>query len=154
MFVGAASCVDEHKLNPRWLRLFFPLHVPSSPWHTVGLDYMTHLHVSNGFDSVLIVVDHMTCMAHFMPCTRSVTTEETANLFLQGVYILHGLPRVMVSDCDPKLVSGFWKTLLRRLGTQLNMSSNRHTETGGLTERVSITFQQLLRCSCCYDGPS
>jgi hypothetical protein len=130
----------------------YPLPVPPRPWHTVGLDYLTHLHVSNGFDSVLIVVDHQTRMVHFLPCIESVTTEETANLFLQGVYRLYGLPRVVVSDRDPIFASGFWKTLWRRLGTRLNMSSCRHPETDGLMERVNCTFQKLLRCLCCYDG--
>jgi putative transposase len=32
------------------------------------------------------------------------------------------------------------------------MSSSRHPETDGLTERMNITFQQLLRSFCCYDG--
>jgi hypothetical protein len=91
-------------------------------------------------------------MAHFLPCTETVTAEETATLFLQGVYRLHGLPRVLVCDRDPKSVSAFWQTLWRRLGTRLNMSSSRHPETDGLTERVNNTFQQLLRCFCCYDG--
>jgi hypothetical protein len=72
--------------------------------HTVRLDYLTHLHVSNGFDNELIVVDHLTRMAHFMPCTESVFAEETATLFLQGVYRLHGLPRVLVSDRGPKFI--------------------------------------------------
>jgi hypothetical protein len=62
----------------------YPLPDPPTPWHRVGLDYLTHLLVSNGFDSVLIVVDHLTRMAHFRPCTTSVTSEETANLLLQG----------------------------------------------------------------------
>jgi hypothetical protein len=53
---------------------------------------------------------------------------------------------------DPKFVSGFWQTLWRRLGTGLNMSSGRQSETNGLTERVNNTFQQLLRCFCCHDG--
>jgi hypothetical protein len=57
-----------------------------------------------------------------------------------------------MSDRDPKFVSDFWQTLWRRLGTRLNMSSNRHPERDGLTERVNNTFQQLLRCFCCYDG--
>jgi hypothetical protein len=65
---------------------------------------------------------------------------------------LHGLPRVLVSDRDPKFVSAFWQTLWRRLGTRLNMSSNPQAETNGLTERVNNIFQQLLRCFCCYDG--
>jgi hypothetical protein len=133
----------------------YPLHVPPIPWHTVGLDYLIHLLESNGFIRVLIVVDHLTRMAHFLPCTETNTAEETATLFLHGVYRLHGLPRVLtvlISDRDPKFASGLWQALWRRLGTRLNMSSSPHTETDELTDRVNNTFQQLLRCFCCYDG--
>jgi hypothetical protein len=129
------------KIRPHMAATLYPLLVPPRPWHTVSLDYLTHLPESNGCNSVLIVVDHLTRMAHFLPCTEFVTAEETATLFLQGLYRLHGLPRVLVSDRDPKFVSGFCQTLWRRLGTRLNMSSNRHPETYGLSERVSITFQ-------------
>jgi transposase InsO family protein len=73
-------------------------------------------------------------------------------LFLQRVYRLHGLPRTLISDRDPKFASGFSQALWRRLGTRLNMSSGRHPVTDGLTERVNNTFQHLLRCCCCYDG--
>jgi hypothetical protein len=51
--------------------------------------------------------------------------------------ILHGLPRVLVSDRDPKVVLGLSQTLWRRLGTRLNMSSNRHLETDGQTESIA-----------------
>jgi hypothetical protein len=131
---------------------FYPLLFPPRPWHTISLDYLTHLHKSNGFNNVLIVVDHLTRMAHFLPCVATVTTEETATLFLQGLYRLHELPRVLISDRDPKFVNCFWQTLWRRLGTRLNMSFSRHLETSGLTERVNNTIQQLLRCFCCYDA--
>jgi hypothetical protein len=67
--------------------------------------------VRNGFDNVLILVDHLTRMPYFLPCKESVTTKETAKLFLTGVYRLHGLPRVLVSDRDPKFVNGLWPTL-------------------------------------------
>jgi hypothetical protein len=53
-------------------------------------------------------------MAHFMPCTESVTAEE-ATLFLHGVSRLYGLPRVLVSDREPKFDSGFWQTLCPEL---------------------------------------
>jgi hypothetical protein len=72
--------------------------------------------------------------------------------FLHGIYRLHGLPRVLVNDRDPKFVNGFSQTLWRRLGTRMNMCSYRHPEKDGLSERVNNTFQQLLLCSCCYDG--
>jgi hypothetical protein len=107
----------------------YPLHVPPRPWHISDIDYLTHLRVSNGFESVLIVVDHLTRMAHFMPCIGSVTTEKAATLLIHGVYRLHGLPRVLVSDPNPKFVTGFWQTLWRRLRTRLNMSSRRYPET-------------------------
>jgi transposase InsO family protein len=87
-----------------------------------------------------------------LPCLETVTAEETATLFLHGAYRLHGLPRVLVNDRDPKFVSAFWHPFWRRLGTRLNMSSSRHPETYGLTERVNNTFQQPLRCFYCYDG--
>jgi hypothetical protein len=59
----------------------YPLHVTPRPWHIVGLGYLTHLLVSNGFDSFMIVVEHLTRIAHFLPCTQSVTIKETASLF-------------------------------------------------------------------------
>jgi hypothetical protein len=108
--------------------------------------------MSNGFDSVLIVVNHLAQMAYFMPCTQSVATEETPTLFFLGVYRLHGLPRVQVSYRNPKFVFGYSQALWRRLGTRLSMPSKRDPETCGITERVNMTFQQLRRCFCCYDG--
>jgi hypothetical protein len=104
----------------------YPLLVPPGPWHTFGIDYLTHLRESNGFNNVQFVVDQLTRMAQFMPCTKTTTAEQNATLFLQGVYRLHGLPNVLVSDRDPKFVGGFWETIWRRLGTRLNISSNRH----------------------------
>jgi hypothetical protein len=144
--------IRRAKIPPHMAATLYPLHVPPRPWHTIGFDYLTHLPKSNGFNSVLIVADHLTRMAHFIPCTKTVTAEETATLFLKGAYRLHGLPHVLVNDRDRKFVSGFRQTLWQRLGTRLSMSSSRHPETNGLRESVNITFQQLLRCLCCHDG--
>jgi hypothetical protein len=60
----------------------YPLPVSPRMWHTIGLDYLKHLPVSNGFDNVLVEVDHLTRTAHFLPCIERITAEETANLFL------------------------------------------------------------------------
>jgi hypothetical protein len=57
------------EIQPQMAATLYPLHVSPIPWHTVGLDYLTYSHVRNGFDSVLIVVDHLTRVAHFLPCT-------------------------------------------------------------------------------------
>jgi hypothetical protein len=65
--------------------ILYPFHVPRRPWHTLRLDNLTHLRVSNGFDFVLIVVDHLSRAVHFLPCIESVTTEEIGKLFSHGV---------------------------------------------------------------------
>jgi hypothetical protein len=140
------------KIQPQMAATIYTLHDPPTPWHTVGIDYLTHLPMSNGFENVLIMVDHLTRIAHFLPCIESQTKEEIADSFLQGVYKIHGLPRVPNSDREPKFVGGSWQTLWRRLGTRLDMSSSRHPETDGLTERVNNTFHHLRRCFCCSDG--
>jgi hypothetical protein len=57
----------------------------------------------------------------------------------------------MLSDRNPEFMSGFSQAPWRRLGTRLSMSSNRNPETAGLTERISITFQNFLQCFCYYD---
>jgi hypothetical protein len=109
--------------------------------------------MSNGFDNMLIVVDHLTRMPHFLPCIESVTAEETVSLFLHGVYKIHGLPRVLASDRDPKPVSGYWQPPWTSCpGTRLNMSSSRHPKTDRQTERVNNTFHQFMPFFCCYGG--
>jgi hypothetical protein len=84
------------KIHPHMAATLYPLLVPPQTWHAVGLNYLAHLLVSNSFVSVLIETDHLHRTAHSLPCTKSVATKETVNLFLHGVYLLHRLPRVLV----------------------------------------------------------
>jgi hypothetical protein len=64
------------KIQPQMAATLNLLLVPPGPWHAVGLPYFKNSSFSNGFGSVLIVVDHLTRMAHFLPCTEGVTIEE------------------------------------------------------------------------------
>ncbi len=85
-------------------------------------------------------------MADFVPCHKEITAEETTHLFIDNCYRLHGVPKVIVSDRDPRFVGNFWQSFMRKLNTKLNMSTARHPQTDGLTERVNETMQILLRC--------
>jgi hypothetical protein len=66
-------------MQPQVAATLYPLPIPPRPWHTVGLDYLLE---SNGFNNVLNAVDYLPQMAQFLPCTKTVTAEETATLFL------------------------------------------------------------------------
>jgi hypothetical protein len=75
------------------------------------MDFIMDLPTVRAKNSILVVVDRLTKMAHFTPCSKSITTEETAQLILDGIVRLHGLPEEIVSDKGPQFASKFWRRL-------------------------------------------
>ncbi|CAI7759382.1 unnamed protein product [Closterium sp. NIES-54] len=102
----------------------------------------------SGNDAVLVVVDHLTKMAHFAPCRTTNTAEETARLFISTVVRLHGIPLAIISDRDLKFTSKFWKETWAQYGTKLQFSSAYHPQTDGQTERTNQTMEQMKRTNC------
>ena len=58
---------------------------------------------------------------------------------------LHGIPKAIVSDRDPKFTSKFQKGLFKEFGTKLNLSTTYHPQTDGKTERVNQVIEDMLR---------
>ena len=126
--------------------LLQPLPIPERPWSSVSLDFITDLPRTNaGFDAILVVVDRLTKMAHFIPTVTTVDAPGTAELMLREVVRLHGLPQTLVSDRDPRFVSLFWETLFKLMGTKLALSTPYHPQTDGQTERMNRTLEEMLR---------
>ena len=84
-----------------------PLPIPTRPRLSVSLDWITDLPPSHYHDAVLVVVDHPTKQAIFIPTTKSMATPDVASLFVQHVVRVHGLPQTLVSDRDPVFTSHF-----------------------------------------------
>ena len=68
-----------------------------------------------------------------------------ADIFLKQNFRLHGIPKVIMSDRDPKFTGNFWKSLFQGLNTTLNFSTSFHPQTDGKTERVNQVLEDLLR---------
>jgi hypothetical protein len=98
-----------------------------------------------GCDSIFVVVDRFSNMAHFIPCQMTSDGTHVANLFFKEVLRLHSLPRSIVSDKETKFVGHFWRTLWKNLGTDISFNSAYHPQTDGQTEVVNISLGNLLR---------
>jgi hypothetical protein len=125
--------------NPRhWpYRLLQLLPIPETPWTSISMDFIVDLPKSKSFDSVFVVVDRLTKMAHFVPCNKTITCKETTRLFLENVYKYHGLSDDIISDHGTQFTSKFWQSMFKILQVKINLSSAYHPQTDGQTEQMN-----------------
>ena len=122
-----------------------PLPIPETRWSTISVDFIVELPKSNGYDAIMVAVDSVSKMVHFIPMTTTVSALGSARLYLRNVWKLHGLPDRVVSDRGPQFVAEFTKELYRLLGIELATSTAYHPQTDGQTERVNQELEQYIR---------
>ena len=110
------------------------------------MDFINGLPTSGSYNCILAVIDKFTRYGHFIPLRHPFTAQKVAEAFVDNIYKLHSMPKVIVSDRDPIFTSLFWQAVHKQTGTQLKMSTAYHPETDGQTERVNQQVECFLRC--------
>ena len=140
------TCQRTKASNQRPPGLLQPIPLPATNWEQVTMDFITQLPTSSaGNDAIFVCVDRLSKMVHFAATKTNAAAPEIANLFMNTIFRLHGLPKVIISDRDPRFTGNFWSTLFKTLGTNLAMSTAYHPQTDGQTERANRTLEQMLR---------
>lgn len=150
-FVTSCDICQRNKtVHHKPYGLLQSLPVPQTPWSSISMDFIVQLPESNGSTAILVVVDRLTKMAHFIPTTDNVDAEGTVALFLKHVFSAHGLPDDIVSDRGATFTALFTQSMMKSLGVTQNLSTAFHPQTNGQTERTNATLEQYLRCFTNY----
>ena len=113
------------------------------------MDLITDLPLSEGFDSILVVVDQgLTKGVILIPCNKTITAEGTAQLLFKNLYKRFGLPDKIISDRGPQFASKAFIELLKLLGIKSALSMAYHPQTDGATERVNQEIEAYLSIYC------
>jgi hypothetical protein len=111
------------------------LPIPTWKWEDISMDFIVGLPgTTKGFDSIWVIIDRHTKIAHFLPIKTDHPVAVYAQLYIARILSLHGVPKTIVSDRGPQFVSKFWEDLHKSLGTKLLHSTTYHPQTSGQTE--------------------
>ncbi|GKB51488.1 putative reverse transcriptase domain-containing protein [Tanacetum coccineum] len=125
--------------------------IPMWKWERITMDFVTKLpKISNGHDTIWVIVDRLIKSAHFIPTRETDSMETLTRLYIKEIVSRHDVPISIISYHDSHFTSRFWQSLQSSLGTQLDMSTTYHPETDGQSERTIQTLKDMLR-ACVID---
>jgi hypothetical protein len=141
-------CQKNKSKHTPYLGLLAPLPTPESSWTHVSMDFVEGLPFSASKNVILVVVDRFSKYAHLIALNHPYTAQDVVTLYMDNVFKLHGLPKVIVTDRDPIFTSSVWQALFKSLKVELHLSSAYNPQTYGQTERVNQCLENYLRCMC------
>jgi len=89
-----------------------PLEIPVWKWDNISMDFVIHLpRFFKGHDTIWVIMDRLTKSAHFLAINLRMSMAKLAQLYIEEIIQLHGVPSSIVLDRDPRFTSRFWQTL-------------------------------------------
>jgi hypothetical protein len=147
---GCDTCTRTKIFPAKPIGELYPHSIPDGPWQKVSTDMIVQLPESNGYDSILVVVDRLSKMIRLAPTTTEVTSIGVAKLYRDHVWRSHGMPIEILSDRGSTFASAVMRELNKLLGITTHLTTAYHPQSDGQTERINQEVEQYLRIFCNY----
>lgn len=131
-------CQQIKHITRKSAGLLQPISIPAGVWEDLSMDFVTHFPSSQGFTTIMVVVDRFSKGVHFGALPMQFTAFKVATLFMDTI-------RSIISNRDPIFISSFWKELFKMSGTTLRLSTTYHPQADGQTKVMNRTLEQYLR---------
>jgi hypothetical protein len=106
-------------------------------WNSLGLSLEN--------DSILVIMDRLVKVAHFVPINTTYTGPQLADFYSSRIVCFHGVPMRIVSDRETQVISKFRERLHETMATHLNLSSAYYPQIDGQTKQVNQIHENMLR---------
>ena len=101
--------------------------IPVWKWDKISMDFVTGLlRTRRQHDVIWVIVDRLTKSAHFLLVSNDEPLDKLAQLYVEEIVRLHGVPISIVSYRDPRFTSRFWSSLQDAMGTRFHFSTTFH----------------------------
>jgi len=122
-----------------------PLAVPAGRWSEITMDFAYMPLDTAGNDMCVIFVERLSKRAHLVACMSTLDAKGLARIFMSTIYAHHGLPDVIYSNRDSLMTSKFWQALWIALNTKLRMTTARHQQADGQSEKMVKILKDMLK---------
>ena len=107
-----------------------PLSIPIWKWDKITMDFVIGFpRTRRQHDAIWVIVDRLTKSAHFLLVSNDDLLDKLAQIYVEEIVRLHGVPISMILDRVPKFTSRFLSSLLDAIGTRLHFSTTFHPQT-------------------------
>ena len=124
--------------------------IQDQPWKSIAMDFITDLPIADGYDTILLILDCLTKMSHFIPCRKDLDERQFTTLFLKEIIRLHSIPHDIITDRSSRFTSELWKHTTDKLGIERRLSTAFHPQTDGQTKRTNGILEQYPRAYINY----
>ena len=142
---GYDSCQRNKNYTKQLAGKLMPNSISEKPWMHILADFITKLPLAQEYDLILVVVDKLTKIVHFIPTTKRTSAEGLARLLRDNMQKLYGLPESIILDKKPQFAAGLMRELNRMLEIESKMSTVFYPQIDRQTERVNQKLEQYLR---------